>query len=60
MLKQTHSTDIYRFWSKKKLKTEIAKLKIYYNELFDSFVNLQKQNKKLKKRIEELEKQLVH
>lgn len=55
MFKQTHNTDIYRFWSKKKLKIEIAKLKIYYNELFDSFVNLQEQNKKLKKRIKELE-----
>lgn len=55
MFKQTHNIDIYRFWSKKKLKTEIVKLKIYYNELFDSFVNLQEQNKKLKKRIDELE-----
>ena len=35
--------DIYKFWSRKKLKDEILKLKITYNQLFDAYKLEQKQ-----------------
>ena len=41
--------DIYKWWSRKKLKGEILKLKLTYNELFDAMLKTQEENKKLRK-----------
>ena len=41
--------DIYKWWSRKKLKGEILKLKLTYNELFDTMLKTQEENKKLRK-----------
>ena len=41
--------DIYKGWSRKKLKDEILKLKLTYNELFDAMLKTQEENKKLRK-----------
>lgn len=43
--------DIYKWWSKKALKSEIVKLKLTYNELFDAMRQTQEENRKLKKYI---------
>ena len=43
--------DIYRFWTKKRLKEEIFLLKKTYNELFDSFLKLQEENAILLKKL---------
>lgn len=43
------SKDIYKWWSRKKLKGEILKLKLTYNELFDDMLKTQEENNKLKK-----------
>ena len=55
ILNKLFGKDIYRFWSRKKLKAEIFLLKKTYNELFDAYKELQKhyrefskENKKLK------------
>ena len=41
--------DIYKWWSRKKLKGEILKLKLTYNELFDAMLKTQEENKKFRK-----------
>lgn len=57
--------DIYKFWSKKKLKEEIRFLKVLYNQLFDSYKSnsdlycdkiekLKKENKQLRQQIEKM------
>ncbi len=35
--KRKMDKDIYKFWSRKKLKGEILKLKITYNQLFNAY-----------------------
>lgn len=41
--------DIYKWWSRKKLKGEILKLKLIYNELFDNMLKTQEENRELRK-----------
>lgn len=51
--------DIYKWWSKKALKNEIFKLKLTYNELFDSLLRNQEENKKLKEENKKLKEELT-
>ena len=50
--------DIYKWWSRKKLKGEILKLKLTYNELFDAMLKTQEENKELREKNAKLKKGL--